>query len=152
MTPSPGVPGEQAVSAWPASARRLVLVLDRDLARLDATASAILAVVPGARILVLDATARAVPTGTLEAGTDPPPDVVLVRAEPEGWATAAVLAAHHPPRLGRPVDALLVAEGPLEKFPVLITDFPGLRILPPGAEVAAMVAGLVLGYRTRPTS
>jgi len=44
-------------------------------------------------------------------------------------SAASVLAAHHPPRLGRPVDALLIAEGPLEKLPVLITDFTGLRLL-----------------------
>jgi hypothetical protein len=35
----------------------------------------------------------------------------------------------------------------LEKFPVLITDFPGLRLLPPDAEVAALVAGLIRGDR-----
>jgi hypothetical protein len=79
------------------------------------------------------------------ACTDKSPDVILVWAEPGSWAAASVPAAHHPPRLGRPVDAFLVAEGPLEKYPVLITDFPGLRLLPPGSEVAAVVAGLVRG-------
>jgi hypothetical protein len=126
-------------------ARRLVLVLDQDQARLDATASAVLAVAPGARILVLDAASRAAERVTQPTGADPVPDVILVLAEPGGWATASVLAAHHPPRLGRPVDAFLVAEGPLEKFSVLITDFPGLRLLPPDAEVAEVVAGLVRG-------
>jgi hypothetical protein len=33
----------------------------------------------------------------------------------------------------------------LEKFPVLITDFPGLRLPSPGTEVAAVAAGLVAG-------
>jgi hypothetical protein len=127
------------------TARRLVLVLDQDQARLDSTASAVLAAAPWARILVLDAVSRSVPMVTQPTDTDPPPDVILVRAEPGSWAAASVLAAHHPPRLGRPVDALLVAEGPLEKFPVLITDFPGLRLLSPGTEVAAVVAGLVQG-------
>jgi len=127
------------------TARRLVLVLDQDQARLDATASAVLAAAPGTRILVLDAASRPVPIVTQPTDADPPPDVILVRAEPGSWAAASVLAAHHPPRLGRPVDAFLVAEGPLEKFPVLITDFPGLRLLSPGTEVAAVVAGLVQG-------
>ena len=64
-----------------------------------------------------------------------------------GIGAGRVLAAHRPPCLDRPVDAFLVAEGPLEKFPVLITDFPGLRLLPPDAEVAAVVADLVRGDR-----
>jgi hypothetical protein len=143
VTACSGRRGKPATPTWPASARRLVLVLDQEPGRLDATARAVPAVVPGARILVLDAASRAVSMGTHEAGANPPPDVVLVRAEPGGWAMASVLAAHHPSRLGRPVDAFLVAEGPLEKFSVLITDFPGLRLLPPNAEVAAVVAGLV---------
>ena len=58
-----------------------------------------------------------------------------------------MLAAHRPPCLDRPADAFLVAEGPLEKLPVLITDCPGLRLLPPDAEVAAVVAGLIRGDR-----
>ena len=58
-----------------------------------------------------------------------------------------MLAAHRPPCPDRPADAFLVAEGPLEKFPVLITDFPGLRLLPPNAEVAVVVAGLIRGDR-----
>jgi len=149
VTACPFMPGGPVTPAWPASPRPLVLVLDGDPDRLDATASAVLAAVPGARVRVLDATA-----GTAGEGDEPPPDavLVLVRAEPAGWATASVLAAHHPPRLGRPVDALLVAEGPLERFSVLITDFPGLRLLRPGDEVAGVVAGLVRGYRTTPGS
>jgi len=58
-----------------------------------------------------------------------------------------VLAAHRSPRLDRPADAFLVTEGPLEKFPVLITDFPGLRLLPPDAAVVAVTAGLIRGDR-----
>jgi hypothetical protein len=142
-------PGEPVISAYPAPARRLVLVIDQEPGRLDATAMAIRIAVPGARILMLDAAedplTRTVPIETDAADAELPPDVILVRAEPGGWAAASVLAAHHPPQLGRPVDAFLVAEGPLEKFPVLITDFPGLRLLPPGTEVAAVVAGLVRG-------
>jgi len=34
-------------------------------------------------------------------------------------------------------------EGPLDEFSVLITDFPGLRLLPPRAGLADVVAGLV---------
>jgi hypothetical protein len=124
-----------------------VLVLDQEPARLDSTARAIRKLVPGARVLVLDAATRAAPTAARGADGDPPPDVILVRAYPGGWAAASVLAAHRPPCPDRPADAFLVAEGPLEKFPVLITDFPGLRLLPPNAEVAVVVAGLIRGDR-----
>ena len=145
MTACSRVPGEPAATDRPASARRLVLVLDQEPARLDSTARAIRKLVPGARVLVLDAATRAAPTAARGADGDPPPDVILIRAYPGGWAAASALAAHRPPCLDRPVDAFLVAEGPLEKFPVLITDFPGLRLLPPDAEVAAVVAGLIRG-------
>ena len=147
MTACSRVPGEPAATDRPASARRLVLVLDQEPARLDSTARAIRKLVPGARVLVLDAATRAAPTAARGADGDPPPDVILIRAYPGGWAAASALAAHRPPCLDRPVDAFLVAEGPLEKFPVLITDFPGLRLLPPNAEVAVVVAGLIRGDR-----
>ena len=145
MTACSRVPGEPAATDRPASARRLVLVLDQEPARLDSTARAIRKLVPGARVLELDAATRAAPTAARGADGDPPPDVILVRAYPGGWAAASVLAAHRPPCPDRPADAFLVAEGPLEKFPVLITDFPGLRLLPPNAEVAVVVAGLIRG-------
>jgi hypothetical protein len=143
------VPGEPAMTARSTSPRRLVLVLDDESARVYATAKVIREMVPDARMLVLDAAQDTVACVALreryDVGDDPRPDVILVRADPGGWAAASVLAAHRLPRSGRPVDAFLVAEGPLEKFSVLITDFPGLRLLPPGAEVAAVIAGLVQG-------
>jgi hypothetical protein len=54
-----------------------------------------------------------------------------------------VLAALRPPHHTGPVDALVVTEGPLERLPVLVTDFPGLRLLPPDSHVASTVAALV---------
>jgi len=137
------------MSASPVPVRRPVLVLDQEPDRLDATAKVAATAAPDARILLLHGAkppvTSAVPMEAHAADTDKSPDVILVWAEPGSWAAASVLAAHHPPRLGRPVDAFLVAEGPLEKYPVLITDSPGLRLLPPGSEVAAVVAGLVRG-------
>lgn len=137
MTPSSRPPGEQDTAApAPPAVRRLVLVLDPDPDRLHAAARAVRTA--GARVRVLDSVA-----GPAEqAGDDADPDVILVRADPGSWTAAAALAAHHP-RLGRPVDAFLVSEGPLERFSTLITDFPGLRLLLPGAEVGSLVAGLV---------
>jgi hypothetical protein len=119
-----------------------VLVLDQEPVRLDATARAVRKLVPDARILVLDVPALLFPATAAEADAEPP-DVILVRADPSGWSAASVLAAYRPARLGRPVDGLLVAEGPLEKYSVLITDFPGLRLIPPDTEMAAMIAGLL---------
>ena len=149
MTVSPRVPGGPAMTARSTSPRRLVLVLDGEPARVYATAKVIREMAPDARMLVLDAAKDTAACVALRerhgTGGDPAPDVILVRADPGGWAAASVLAAHRPPRPGRPVDAFLIAEGPLETFSVLITDFPGLRLLPPGAEVAAVVAGLVQG-------
>jgi hypothetical protein len=134
--------GKSGAAALPGAAHRLVLVLDQEPGRLEATARAVRKLVPDARILVLDVPALLFPAAAAEADAEPP-DVILVRADPSGWSAASVLAAYRPARLGRPVDGLLVAEGPLEKYSVLITDFPGLRLIPPDAEMAAMIAGLL---------
>jgi hypothetical protein len=121
----------------------LALVLDEAPGRLAATAASLRALLPGATIIVLDAATA------LERGTAPDAaaaaDVVLVRAEPGSWAAACVLAAYRPPRFSRPVRAFLVAEGPLETFSTLITDFPTLRLLPPDSALAATVAGMMSG-------
>jgi len=114
-----------------------VLILDQRQDRLDVTARAIAATVPGARMLMASAVKDIRPIARLL------PDVLLVRTGPDGWAAASALAACRPPLLERTVQAFLVAEGPLDKFSVMITDFPGLRLLPPRAGLAAVVAGLV---------
>jgi hypothetical protein len=137
VTACPRVPAQPAPTARPAQSRRLVLILDPSQDRLDATARAIAAALPGARLL-LASTVKDI----TEAGP-PPSDVILLRTGPDGWAAASVLAAYRPPRPGQTVDALLVTEGPLDKFSVLITDFPGLRLLAPGAGLAAEAVGLV---------
>jgi hypothetical protein len=131
------IPAQPATTAIAAPSRRLVLILDQHRDRLDRTARAIAAAVPGARVLMASA-ARDI---TQTAG--PLPDVGLVRIGPDGWAAASVLTAYRPPLPGRTVDAFLVTEGPLERFTVLITDFPGLRLVPPRAGLAAFMAGLV---------
>jgi hypothetical protein len=137
VTASSRLSGEPDTAARPATARRLLLVLDPDRDRLHAAARAVRTA--GARVRVLDATAA---SGGVESGDDADPDVILVRAEPGSWSAAAALAAHHP-RRGRPVDAFLVTEGPLERFSTLITDFPGLRLLLPSAAVGSLLARLV---------
>jgi hypothetical protein len=121
----------------PARAQRLLLIIDHHQGRLDVTARAIRAAVPDARLLL----ARAVRDITSTAS--PRPDVILVRTDLDGWAAASVLAAHRRPLPGRTVDAFLVAEGPLNKFSVLITDFPGLRLLPPDPGLSEFLAELV---------
>ena len=158
MTAAPDEPGESIPAAslapagppvspsQPVSPGRLVLVLDRAADRLAAAAAAVRAQLPHATVLVLDSvTDLATRAAGWPGAPGRVPDVVLVRADPDGWSAASVLAAHRPPRFGRPVDALLVAEGPLEKYSTLITDFPGLRLLPPGTDLAPVVAALVRG-------
>jgi hypothetical protein len=152
VIPPSRCPGEQDTAATPAAVRRLVLVLDPDPDRLHAAARAVRTA--GARVRVLDSVAGDSVAGDAASPVEHPrddaehpcddadPDVILVRADPGSWTAAAAFAAHHP-RLGRPVDAFLVSEGPLERFSTLITDFPGLRLLLPGAEVGSLVAGLV---------
>jgi hypothetical protein len=117
-----------------------VLILDPDPDRLLAAARAVRTA--GARVRVLDPARGHLAGADGSPADDADPDVILVRAEPGSWSAAAALAAHHP-RLGRPVDAFLVSEGPLERFSTLITDFPGLRLLLPGAAVGSLVAALV---------
>jgi hypothetical protein len=133
--------GEQSAAAQDPP-RRLVLVIDEEAHRLQAMSAAVSRLVPGARILVLDVTARLV-LRTEADGDGQAPDVILVWADPDGWAAASVLSAFRPERLLRPVEALLVAEGPLERHPVLVTDFPGLRLVPPDADVATVIARLL---------
>jgi hypothetical protein len=146
VTLSPDEVGEPSPAA--ASAGRLVLILDRAADRLTAAAAAVRALLPHATVLVLDSATDLISRAAAwSAGLGPVPTIVLVRADPDGWSAASVLAAHRPPRFGRPVDALLVAEGPLEKYSTLITDFPGLRLLPPGTELAPIVAALVQNSR-----
>jgi hypothetical protein len=129
---------EAAVTDRRARSRRLVLILDQRQDRLDAAARTITETVPDAVLLV----AGAVKDLTAAAGA--PANAILVRADPDGWAAASVLAAYRQPAPGWTVDAYLVAEGPLVKFSVLITDFPGLRLLPPQAGLAAFLAAKVL--------
>jgi hypothetical protein len=129
-------PAAPAMNAGRPNAPRLILVVDQNATRLVATATALCALVPHARIRVRQNGMELSPAG-------PAPDVVLAHASPGVWAVASVLAAYHPAHLGRPVNAFLVADGPLEKFSVLITDFPGLRLVLPDADAAAQVAALV---------
>jgi hypothetical protein len=132
------VPARPALTARSARSRRLVLILDQRQDRLAATARAIAAAVPDARMV------RASSVRDITETARPLPDVILVRTHPDGWAAASVLAAYRPLLLpGRTVDAFLVAEGPLDMFSAAITDSPGLRLLPPRAGLAAFLAGLV---------
>jgi hypothetical protein len=121
-----------------------VLILGRAADRLAAAASAIRALLPHATVDLLDSATDLISRAAAwQADPGPVPSIVLVRADPDGWSAASVLAAHRPPRFARPVTALLIAEGPLEKYSTLITDFPGLRLMPPGTDVAPFVAALV---------
>jgi hypothetical protein len=136
------VQSQPTATTRPDPSRRLVLVLDQDLDRLDAAARAIKALAPDARVSLVDTIAAPAP-GVVADGGREAPDAILVRADPGSWTAASMLAAYGPVRLGRPVDGVLVAEGPLENYPVVITDFPGLRLLRPDDQASVVIAELV---------
>ncbi|HEX3811984.1 MAG TPA: hypothetical protein VHX59_04005 [Mycobacteriales bacterium] len=140
----------------PDTASRLVVVIDEDPNRVESIALALRAV-PEMMVLVHDtAESDAVPTllavnaaagnsVTGAAGRT----VVIIKASPAGWTAAAVLASLRPPHHHGAVDAIVITEGPLERLPVLITDFPGLRLLAPHGRTSAEIAGLLLADDAR---
>jgi hypothetical protein len=118
----------------PEQVNRLMLVVGEDPARIESVALAVRATSPDADVLVFDTTTHgAVPAlmAVSNAGSEPGTTVMIIRASPASWTTAAILAALRPPHHRSHVDAILIAEGPPERLPVLITDFHGLRLLPP---------------------
>ena len=136
--------------------RRLVLVIDEDANRIESIARALRAT-PDTAVLVhemaendavatlLAINAAADGSGTGGAG----PTVVIIQASPMGWTAAAVLASLRPPHHHGVVDAVVITEGPLERLPVLITDFPGLRLLSPHGRTPAEIADLLIADGAR---
>lgn len=122
-----------------------LLVIDNDPRRIMSVAAAIQAESPQLRVLMLDSDGKVAPAAALHqhylhCGAALP-NVVLVHANPRSWTAAAVLAAHRAARKVRFAEAIVVAEGPIETLPVLITDFPGLQMISPAANVPAAVLG-----------
>lgn len=126
-----------------AQTSRLMLVVDDDPTRIESVAIAVRATAPDAEVLVFDTTTHdAVPAlvAVDKAAHAPGTTVLIIRANPASWTTAAVLAALRPPHHRGRVDAIVIAEGPPERLPVLITDFPGLRLFPPHSGTPTAIA------------
>jgi hypothetical protein len=127
-------------------ADRLLLVIDEDPTRIESIAHAVRTTAPDAEVRVFDTTTHdALPAllAVNDAVREPGTTVVLIRADPVGWTTAAVLAALRRADQHGQVDAVVVAEGPPERLPVLITDFDGLRLLPPHSDTPATIVAIL---------
>jgi hypothetical protein len=123
-----------------------VLVIDEDPTRVELVALAARASTPDGDVVVLDAMthdAASAIVAVKQAAHAPGRTVVIVRAGPASWTAAAVLATLRPPLHHGQVDAVVIAEGPRETLPVLITDFPGLRLLPPHSDTQAVIGELL---------
>jgi hypothetical protein len=124
---------------------RLLLVIDADPTRIESVARAVRTTAPDATVLVFDTTTHdALPALLAINDATPGTTAVLIRADPAGWTTAVILTALR--RTDRPghVDANVIAEGPQERLPVLITDFHGLRLLPPHNDTVATIVTILM--------
>jgi CheY-like chemotaxis protein len=129
------------------AADRLLLVIDDDPTRIESIAHAVRTAAPDAEVRVFDTTTHdALPAllAVTDAVREPGTTVVLIRADPAGWTTATVLAALRRADQHGQVDAVVIAEGPPERLPVLITDFHGLRLLPPHRDTPAAIAAVLM--------
>jgi hypothetical protein len=127
-------------------ANQLLLVVDEDPTRIESVAIAVRATAPDATVLVFDTLTHdglPVLAAVNDVASEPGTTVVLIRTSPASWTTASVLAALRPPHHHGQVDAVVIAEGPPERLPVLITDFHGLRVLPPRGDTPKTIAELV---------
>lgn len=133
----------------PDTARRFALVIDEDATRLAVMKSAIEHIAFDTEVFLVDLPeGRAAISFVQNVLAHPGPRrcvVVLVRAQPNSWATAAMLAAIRSQRNHDQVDVVVTAEGRPDMLPVLITDFPALRIVSPDSHPCSVVAGLIEG-------
>jgi hypothetical protein len=129
-----------------ATQNRLLLVIDADPTRIDSVARAARTTAPDAEVLVFDTTTHDALPALLainDAACEPGTTVVLIRADPAGWTTAAIFAALRRADRHTQVDAIVIAEGPQERLPVLITDFHGLRLLPPRDDTVTTIVAIL---------
>jgi hypothetical protein len=125
---------------------RLALVINEDPDRIESIARAVRSIAPEVEVIVHDTAEKDEVTALLAishaAGAGR--TVVIIRASPASWTTAAILAILRPPHYHGAVDAMVIAEGPPELLPVFITDFPGLRLLSPHSHTSAKIADLLV--------
>ncbi|MFD9666993.1 hypothetical protein ACFWAY_36215 [Rhodococcus sp. NPDC059968] len=121
----------------------VALVIDEDRDRLKSMKRTFSAGAPENKVFLVDASeGRAIITSVdeiLSLHRGPGKVVVFLRADPAGWTTAAVLAGmRHHTRFER-TDVVVMAAGTPDTLPVQITDFPGLRMVPPGSHSCGLV-------------
>ncbi|MFF8021830.1 hypothetical protein ACFZDJ_11995 [Streptomyces sp. NPDC007896] len=129
------------------SGRRFSLVVDEDAARLDAMRRAVEAHAFDPEVFLVDVPEGCSAVSFVQSVFVRPHSrrhtVVLVRAGAESWTTAALLTVvRHGGDYDR-VDVAVTAEGRSDMLPVLITDFPELRLVLPRTHPCAVVAELI---------
>ncbi|MDT2003931.1 hypothetical protein FXW78_02225 [Rhodococcus opacus] len=145
--PNPILQGEMLMTDHRNFSSHVALVIDDDRDRLESMKRMISAGAPENKVFLVDASeGRALITSIdeiLSLYRGPGLVVVFLRADPAGWTTAAVLAGmRHQTRFER-VDVVVMAAGTPDTLPVQITDFPGLRMVPPGSHSCGVVAGFL---------
>ncbi|TQC43086.1 hypothetical protein EEB14_45110 [Rhodococcus sp. WS4] len=127
--------------------RHLALVIDEDRGRLESMKRTFSAGAPENKVYLVDASeGRALITSIDEIlllYRGPGMVVVFIRADPASWTTAAVLVGMRHQTSFERVDVVVMAAGTPDTLPVQITDFPGLRMVPPGSHSRGMVAKLL---------
>ena len=122
----------------------LALVIDEDRDRLESMKRTFSVGTPENKVFLVDASeGRAIITSIdeiLSLYRGPGMVVVFLRADPASWTTAAVLAGIRHQTSFERVDVVVMAAGTPDTLPVQITDFPGLRMLPPGSHSCGLVA------------
>lgn len=122
----------------------LALVIDEDQDRLKSMKHTFSACAPENKVFLVDASeGRAIIASIdeiLSLYRGPGMVVVLLRADPASWTTAAVLAGMRHQTSFERVDVVVMAAGTPDTLPVRITDFPGLRMVPPGSHSCGVVA------------
>lgn len=129
------------------SGRRFSLVVDEDAARLGVMRRAVEAHAFDTEVFLVDLPEGRSAVSFVQSVFVRPRSrrhtMVLVRADAESWTTAALLTVVRHGRGYDRVDVAITAEGRLDTLPVLITDFPELRLVPPRTHPCAVVAGLI---------
>jgi hypothetical protein len=127
--------------------RRFSLVVDEDVTRLGAMRSAVEAHAFDTEVFLVD-----LPEGRLAVSFVQSVfarlharrhTMVLVRVSPRSWTTAALLSVVRHQGGYDQVDVVMTAEGRPDMLPVLIADFPALRMVSPRSRPCAVVAGLI---------
>jgi hypothetical protein len=131
----------------PSANKRLTIFIDDDIARLAVTKRVIEAVVVEGDVIIVDEPEGRAAISFVENALVRPGSsgftVLLVRAQPVSWTTVAIVTCIRARRGGDRVQIVVTTEGRADMLPVLLTDFPRLRIVTPDFDPSTIVAGIV---------